>query len=169
MRSIGVIAATTAMAVATIGSAASPARATGDGNALNGTYSATSNGDWARTNESYHDEATVRSTWTITSACTTAVDCTGRVVSDAGWSADLSRHNSEWTVKREIPDWEPCADGTTYPGQQEFRFYPADASGQTSPGSTTLIGEDKTTGPSGGCGRNQWLTVRMPFKLVKTD
>ena len=40
-----------------------PARASADDLALNGTYIATSNGDWARTNDSYHDEQTVRSTY----------------------------------------------------------------------------------------------------------
>lgn len=168
MRSVGAIAGSALLAAAVIGlGAASSANASDDGDALNGTYLATSNGEWARTNESYHDEATVQSTWTITSTCTTPVDCTGEVTSDAGWSADLHRTNVEWTVKRDIPNWEPCADGTADTGAQEFRFYPANARGQGSPGSTTLIGEDKTTGPSGACGRNQWLTVRMPFKLVK--
>ncbi|HME77125.1 MAG TPA: hypothetical protein VKI00_16200 [Mycobacterium sp.] len=169
MRSVGAIAGPTLLAAAVVGGlgTASSATATDDG-ALNGTYLATSNGEWAQTNDSYHDEATVRSTWTITSTCTTPQDCAGRVTSDAGWSADLRRSNVEWTVKRDIPNWEPCADGTAYTGAQVYRFYSADASGgQTSLGSTTLIGEDKTTGPSGACGRNQWLTVRMPFKLVK--
>ena len=169
MRSVGAIVGPTLLSAAVIGGGlgtAAPATAS-DGDALNGTYLATSNGEWAQTNDSYHDEATVRSTWTITSTCTTPVDCAGRVTSDEGWSADLHRSNQEWTVKREIPNWEPCADGTAYTGSQEYRFYPADASGQTSLGSTTLIGEDKTTGPSGACGKNQWLTVGMPFKLVK--
>jgi hypothetical protein len=171
MRSVGVIAGATLLAATVIGGlgAAPSATASGDDNALNGTYLATSNGEWAKTNDRYQDEATVRSTWTITSTCTTPFDCTGRVTSDAGWSADLHRQNSEWTVKRDIPNWERCVDGTAFTGAQEYRFYPADASGviSLSPGATTLIGEDKTTGPSGACGVNQWLVVRMPFKLVK--
>ena len=168
MRSVGAIAGPMLLAATAIGglATASPATASDDG-ALNGTYLATSNGEWARTNDSYHDEATVRSIWTITSTCTNPQDCTGRVTSDAGWSADLYRQDTEWTVKRDVPNWEPCWDGTASTGTQVFRFYPADASGMTSAGSTTLIGEDKTTGPSGACGKNQWLTVAMPFKLVK--
>src|SRR5262249_53529772 len=59
--------------------------------AINGTYLATSNGDWARTNDSYHDEATVRSTWTITSTCPTPTSCYGTVVSDQGWTAKIVR------------------------------------------------------------------------------
>jgi hypothetical protein len=171
MRSVGAIAGQTVLVAIVIGGlgAASSATASGDGNALNGTYLATSNGDWARTNDRYQNEASVRSTWTITSACTTPFDCTGRVTSDAGWSADLHRQNSDWNVKRDIPNWERCDDGTAYPGAQEYRFYPADASGVVSLSAdpTTFIGEDKTTGPSGACGVNQWLVVRMPFKLVK--
>ncbi|HXY66906.1 MAG TPA: hypothetical protein VEI45_21690 [Mycobacterium sp.] len=169
MRSTGVIARPILLGAIGIGvlSAFSSATAYGDDDALSGTYLATSNGEWAKTNDSYHNEATVRSTWTITSTCTTPFDCIGRVTSDAGWSADLHRQNSEWTVKREVPNWERCDDGTAFTGLQEYRFYPAAASGISSPGSTTLVGEDKTTGPSGACGRNQWLVVRMPFKLVK--
>ena len=171
MHSVGAIAGPTVLVAIVIGSlgCASSATASGDGNALNGTYLATSNGEWARTNDRYQDEATVRSTWTITSTCTTPFDCTGRVTSDAGWSADLHRQNSEWTVKRDIPNWERCDNGVAYPGAQEYRFYPADPSGVVSLSAdpTTFIGEDKTTGPSGACGVNQWLVVRMPFKLVK--
>ena len=61
----------------------------GDGIALNGTYTAFSDGVWAKTNDSYHDERSVTQTWTITSTCTTYQDCTGRVTSDQGWSADM--------------------------------------------------------------------------------
>jgi hypothetical protein len=167
MRGVGAIAGSTLLAAVLGLGAPSPAIASDDGSALNGIYLATSNGEWARTNESYHDEASVTSTWTITSTCTTPVDCTGQVTSDAGWTADLNRSNVEWTVKRELPNWETCGDGSASPGAQEFRFFPANTSGQSSAGSTVLIGEDKTTGLSGACGRNQWLTVRMPFKLVR--
>src|ERR1700733_6985930 len=57
--------------------------------AINGTYTATVVGDWARVREVYHQEAVVRSTWTITTSCATAEDCTGTVTSDQGWSAPL--------------------------------------------------------------------------------
>ncbi|MDT5195205.1 MAG: hypothetical protein QOH20_1959, partial [Mycobacterium sp.] len=69
MSARGVVAGATAVAVTVIVGVGTPssARASGDDLALNGTYLATSNGDWAKTNESYHDETTVRSTWTITS------------------------------------------------------------------------------------------------------
>ncbi len=43
----------------------------GDGIALNGTYTAFSDGVWAKTNDSFHDERSVTQTWTITSTCST--------------------------------------------------------------------------------------------------
>jgi len=36
------------------------------------------------------------------------------------------------------------------------------------PKSTTLVGEDITTGESGACGVNKPVYITMPFKLVKT-
>ena len=43
----------------------------GDGIALNGIYTAFSDGVWAKTNDSSHDERSVTQTWTITSTCST--------------------------------------------------------------------------------------------------
>ena len=37
--------------------------------ALNGVFTATSNGEWARTNDFFHDEKSVRALWTIASQC----------------------------------------------------------------------------------------------------
>lgn len=136
--------------------------------ALNGTYIATSLGNWAKTNYAYHDEETVRSTWTISSTCSTVQDCTGQVTSDQGWSAPLSLHDGTmWYLKRDLPDWGKCPDGSTFTGQQTFYFYPVDAVGQTQLGSPTLTGKDKTVGPSGACRVNKWLVVEMPFRLDK--
>jgi hypothetical protein len=126
---------------------------------LNGTFTAVSDGQWAKTREVYRDEATVTSTWTITSTCTTRVECTGRVVSDQGWSADATFSWGLWSVQRDLPGWAPCGDGTTAPGHQRFTFYPVDAG--------TLVGKDKTIGPSGACGVSYWLTIEMPFRLTK--
>jgi hypothetical protein len=58
-----------------------------------------------------------------------------------------------------VPGWQPCRDGTTVTGRQQFTFYRVDAS--------TLVGKDKTIGPSGACGVSYWLTIEMPFKLTK--
>jgi hypothetical protein len=126
---------------------------------LDGAYAATSDGQWAKTREVFHDEATTTSTWTITSTCSSHVDCTGTVTSDQGWSADARYSGGLWLVERDLPDWQPCNDGTTASGQQQFTFYRIDA--------TTLVGKDKTMGPSGACGVNAWLTIEMPFKLNK--
>jgi hypothetical protein len=137
---------------------------------INGTYTVSSNGQWAKRNDVYHNEAVVRSTWTISTKCTTPVDCAGTVTSDQGWSAPVyTTSGLSWYVKRKLPRWEPCPDGTAADGLQTFRFYPVDtATGNVSEhDTTTLAGEDSTIGPSGACGVSKWLTIKMPFKAVK--
>jgi hypothetical protein len=136
---------------------------------INGTYLATSIGEWAKTNYSYHNEATVRSTWKIKSSCTDPYECSGEVSSDQGWTASIRKTSVSWILDREVADWERCDDGTAFPGKQKFRFYPVDGDGQVKTGSPVLAGEDKTIGPSGACGKSQRLIIVMPFKLVKTD
>lgn len=147
--------------------ATAPAAATGDEWGLNGTYAATSNGQWAQTNEIYRDEASVRSTWTVAMTCSTPVECTGRVNSDLGWSADVAIHGSEYVVKRDIPNWEPCPDGSARTGHQIYRFYGVDERGWVSRDSTVYAGFDKTVGDSGACGINKALVITMPFRLEK--
>lgn len=145
-----------------------PARASIDDLAINGRYTATSLGNWAKTNESFHDEATVKSTWTLSSSCSTAQDCTGQVTSDQGWSAPLYTHDGQmFVVKHDVPNWETCADGTSVTGHQMFTFVPVDADGNTVTVSSTLAGWDKTVGPSGACRINKWLVIEMPFRLDK--
>ena len=138
--------------------------------ALNGTFRATSNGDRAQRNDSYNDERTVQSIWTITSACSDAFQCTGTVSSDQGWTAPINKTSQSWTVERELPNWEPCADGTAAPGRQVYRFYAVDESGAydlDSQSSSVYAGEDKTTGPSGACGISRILAIKMPFRLER--
>ena len=130
--------------------------------ALNGVFTAFSDGRWAKTNDSRHDEVSVTQTWTITSACTTYQDCTGLVVSDQGWSADLVYLSGRWKVTRTVENWEPCIDGTAYPGRQTWKFwldYPQDPN--------RYVGWDKTEGPSGACGFNKVLDIEMPFTLTR--
>jgi hypothetical protein len=133
-----------------------------DSVAINGTFTAFSDGQWAKTNDSYHDEASVTQTWTITSACTTYQDCTGRVTSDQGWSSDnLVYMSGRWKVSHTVESWEPCADGTSAPGEQAFTFwlgYPEEKN--------HYVGWDRTQGPSGACGFNKVLDIEMPFKLT---
>lgn len=140
-----------------------------DAYAINGVYRATSNGDWATTNDVYHDEATVTSTWTIESTCTYPEVCEGTVTSDLGWTARLSTDSGLWYVRRTVPGWQPCPDGSIADGSQTYTFYPVDGAGQVSVGSSTFAGRDTTIGNSGACGVNQWLAIRMPFTLTKVS
>ncbi|BBX18382.1 hypothetical protein CRI77_16795 [Mycolicibacterium duvalii] len=135
--------------------------------ALNGTYAAVSIGEWAKTNEVYIDQRTVRSTWTIVSSCSDPGTCFGHVHSDHGWSAEITLQSNMWSVRREIPDWMPCPGGGAYPGRQLFRFTPAGPAGRRVVGSPVLSGEDVTAGPAGACGVGQPLVIRMPFRLEK--
>lgn len=160
----GFVAAVATLAVAVIvavGNAA-VASATDCTIPFNGTYTATSDGQWAQTRDSYHDEATVVATWNVTSTCSTFLDCTGNVTSSQGWNAGSFCRAGLWHVVHEVPGWEPCADGTAVTGQQHFTFSSIDNPNE-------FTGWDKTKGPSGGCGINQWQTVKMPFKLVKIE
>jgi hypothetical protein len=139
-----------------------------EGWAINGTYIVISNGQWAKTNDVYRDEAVVKSTWTITSTCSSLADCAGQVTSDQGWTAPIYTKYGEWRVDRTIKGWEPCPDGTAADGHQLFRLYPVDNQGQLAiHGSTTLAGEDKTLAPSGACGINNPLVISIPLKLTQ--
>lgn len=140
-----------------------------DDGGLNGTFTATSNGDWAKTNEQYRDEKTVVSTWTIHTTCSTTYDCSGTVTSDLGWTARISTSSAiPWYVRRDIPDWEPCAGGgPPGHGRQTYMFYPVGSDGHQDFTSTTYAGTDRTIGDSGACGINKSLVIEMPLKLVK--
>lgn len=166
-RLVATLAAFAVLTVCAAPTSAGPASAEGDP-AMNGTFIVTENGEWAKTNDVYRDEAVVISTWTVTSSCDTPIDCNGHVDSDQGWSADISTSSGLWFLKREVPNWERCSDGTTATGQQVYRFYPTDAEGFQAPGSPIWSGEIITTGPSGACGINRSLVIRMPLTLIKT-
>ncbi|WP_246398531.1 hypothetical protein [Mycobacterium vicinigordonae] len=155
------------------------AQADNSGYAINGTYVATSDGAFATTDYAFHDEATVTSTWTITSTCPAAGHCSGLVSSDQGWSAPLRMEGNVWYVERDIPNWETCLDGSTLAGHQTFMFYPANTNGVTQIGSPYLEGRDKTVGVRAACGippvadapasgsYGKPLTIVMPFRLDK--
>jgi hypothetical protein len=113
------------------------------------------------TNEVYHDEATVVTTWTVTSSCDDVMHCAGQVTSEQGWSADLGCQAGLWFTKHRVENWQPCADGSTTPGDQTFRFWRVEGQPET------FAGFDRTIGPSGGCGKNLWNKVEMPFTLNK--
>jgi hypothetical protein len=162
--SAALLAVATLVASAAIGAA--PAGATGDEVALNGTFIAFSDGLWAKTNEVFNYQADVTATWTVTSSCTTYQDCTGTVTSDQGWTADLVYQSQRWRAVHSIPEWQRCPDGSTAPGEQSFTFWAArlDAPDRHD----RLTGFDETIGPSGACGVNRWLNIRMPFTLTRT-
>src|ERR1700736_3364913 len=80
VRAMNLSAGAAVLAAAAIGGLGmAPAHADINTPAINGTFLATWNGEWARTNDSYHDEATIRSTGTITSSCENPVACSGTV------------------------------------------------------------------------------------------
>lgn len=168
MRSFGIVATATLLTGTVFGGLASAGATTKEEVALNGTFRATSIGELAKTNDQYHAEPTTVSTWTINSSCTTFQECTGTVTSDQGWSAPTYTHDGAlWYVKREVPNWERCEDGTAYTGQQTYFFYAVDSAGMSELGSPTFAGKDKTVGPSGACGQNKILNVTIPFRLDK--
>lgn len=135
--------------------------------AVNGRFTATLIGDWARTRTVYHDEAVVQSTWTISSSCSTAQDCSGQVISDQGWTAPLTMHDGlTWYVKRDVPNWETCEDGRTFSGHEVFYFYPANPeTGENVLGSAVLAGREHIAGASGACNTNAPLYIEQPFRL----
>jgi hypothetical protein len=139
--------------------------------APNGTYSVVSNGEWAKMNDRYEDKPSVRSTWTVSTTCSTAITCSGKVTSTLGWTEDIYTTNGIWYVKHAVPDWIPCPDGGVGPGLQVYRFYPATDEGiATSYTNTNLyLGEDQTTGESGACDRNRSLVLVLPVKITKVS
>jgi hypothetical protein len=159
VRAMGAVLVTAALLVV---SAPVPARAGDCAVPLGGTYTAFSDGQWAQTGHSYHDEVSVTSTWTVTSTCSDYLDCTGQVSSDQGWRAPAVCKSGLWTVTHDVPNWEPCPDGTAATGKQKFAF-------QSQTDATKFDGWDTTLGPSGACGVNQWLHVSMPFTLTKRE
>lgn len=136
---------------------------------LNGAYRAVSDGTWAKTNEIFHDEATVTSTWTVSTTCSAETyDCAGHVRSSQGWNAPIRCDSAgQWSVRRHLDRWEPCQDGTAATAEQLMYFSP-DLSGSPSFDEvTTFSGWDRTVGTSGGCGINRPLVIEMPFQLTR--
>jgi len=157
-----------AVAVLACGGIATPSGAQADEDqnwGIHGTFLTSSNGVWAKVNEAYQDQPSTRSTWTIDTQCSSPVDCVGTVTSDLGWTAPIYTKSGVWWIKRTVPNWRYCEDGTPIEGLQVYRFYPVDPNGQPTARSWEYTGEDITTGPSGSCGRNQWPQIRMPFYM----
>ncbi|STZ73397.1 putative secreted protein [Mycolicibacterium fortuitum] len=156
--SLTILTAAPTMSIAT----ATVAQALSCDRPINGTFTATSDGQWAKTREVFHDEATVVTTWTVSSTCDDVMHCAGNIHSQQGWNSDLRCQSGHWYTTHRIQDWQPCPDGSTTPGDQSFRFW------RVSDDPETFKGYDRTIGPSGGCGVNLWLTVEMPLTITKT-
>ncbi|WP_373693465.1 hypothetical protein [[Mycobacterium] burgundiense] len=157
----------TAAAALVVGGLANPAVSGAAEWGINGTFATSSNGEWAKVNDRYEKQPVTRSTWTISTTCTTPVDCVGTVQSDHGWSAPIYTKSGVWYVKRAVPEWRWCADGAPIEGLQSYLIYPVGPDGRVDAKSNEYTGEDVTTGPSGSCGRNQWPHIRMPFYMKK--
>jgi hypothetical protein len=137
---------------------------------LNGTFNAVSDGVWAKTNDVFHDETPLASTWTISTSCTANFpDCAGTVTSSQGWSAPMKCEAAGmWYVRRHLDHWEHCHDGGDAPGDQLYYFSPQLSGAPSYTSIATFTGMDRTVGPSGGCGINMPLVIEIPFKLTKT-
>ena len=82
-----------------------------------------------------------------------------------GWDADIEYTEDRWLVRRTIPNWQPCSDGSASAGNQQYMFWPVDASGQHSTNNSLLAGIDTTKGLSGACGKNLPLVITIPMRL----
>jgi hypothetical protein len=169
MRSVKTLTTATLLAATVFGGLGNPSTAqatTKEEVAINGTFRATSIGDYAQLNDQYHGEPTVYQIWTISSTCETFQQCHGTVTSDQGWNAPIYMNDGQvWKVRRDVPNWERCEDGTAFTGEQTYYFFPVNDNGGFQIGSRVLSGKDKTVGPSGACGQNQWLDIAMPLRL----
>jgi hypothetical protein len=154
---------------------APPAHATDYGVALNGTYRATSNGDWAQSSQGpfgvggamvYRDQPTKVETWTVSSDCISPIQCIGEVASDAGWTGSLNFNGDSWRIDRDIANWLPCPDGTAAPGHQNFALWGFDpATSEKNKVRNLIVGWERTQAPSGACGFSTPLVIQLPVRL----
>ena len=168
MRVVSVlVGAATATVMAGLGVAA-PAHASNYGIELNGQYLVTSNGDWAKSNEVFHNERTIRQVWTTSSSCASPSKCTGQLTSSEGWTAPMRYSEDQWIVDRFIPDWQPCYDGSASGNNQKFRFWPVDSNGQRgNTDGSTFGGFVENHGLSGACGKNLPLVITVPLRVQR--
>jgi hypothetical protein len=159
--------AATAAAVLGLALASMPVADASPDFSVNGRYLVTSDGQFAKTNEVFMKEATKVETWTLSSTCTTAHECTGEVVSDKGWSSPMRYHINAWFIDRELPDWQVCPDGTRSKGTQRLTFQGIDRTGMNVRGTDLMAGYDRTQGEGGACGRNMPTVIIMPLTLVR--
>jgi hypothetical protein len=152
-----------------------PAHATDFGVALNGTYRAFSNGEWAQTSagpngaggaQVYIDQPSKLETWTVNSDCVSPIECYGEVRSDAGWTARLYWNGDSWQADRDIPNWQPCPDGTAADGHQHFALWGwTPETSEKNKNRNLIVGYERTESPSGACGYNKPVVTQLPMRL----
>lgn len=91
------------------------------------------------------------------------------MTSDRGWSADVGLHGSEYVVKRDIPNWEPCPNGP--PGRDTNRFYPVDerAGWQPIPLRRRWLAWTRRPETAARAASTKALVVSLPFRLDKVS
>ena len=136
--------------------------------AINGVYRATSNGDWATTNDVYHEEATVTSIWTVQSTCTYPEVCEGN--SHQRLRLDRTTFDGQRALVRAdalCPVGSRARTAAPLTDRKRIPFIPSTAPARSRSVHQRSPGKDTTIGPSGACGVNQWLAIRMPFTLTR--
>ena len=166
LRVTGSVVAAATMALGTLGTAP-PAQAVAPD--LNGTFSSTSNGQYAKTNDVFKDERTVIETWIIATTCKSPIECSGEVRSSGGWTAPIVWDGDFWTIRRVVPNWEPCPDGTFAEGHQQFMMWGTNPVSNERRFEYTdlLVGRNLTQSVSGSCGINKNLQIDMPVRVDK--
>jgi hypothetical protein len=167
VRIIGAVVGVIALIMVTALGSIPAAHASTFGFELNGTYSILSNGEWAKSNDSFHKEPVVRAIWKISSTCDSPSACTGQVDSDQGWTAPLKFSADSWIVKRDLPNWAPCETGGAVTGHERFSFYGVDDKGQSTGSTELLAGNDTTRTDSGSCGKSLPLNIVIPMRLQR--
>jgi hypothetical protein len=163
---VGSVVATTSVALGAVGTAPLAHAAAPD---LNGPYQSISNGQFARSNDVFKDERTVMETWEFATTCKSPIECIGEVKSSGGWTAPVTYDGDVWNIKRAIPNWEPCPDGTFAPGAQQFFFWSYDpvTNERHDTSVSLLVGRNLTQSVSGSCGMNKPLQIELPLRLNK--
>jgi hypothetical protein len=91
------------------------------------------------------------------------------VTSDEGWTAPVRMTDGLiFYLRRDIPNWEVCPDGTAFPGKDYTYFYASDPEtgiNNWDTNSPVLAGREQTVGPSGACGTNLPLSISQPVRL----
>lgn len=168
MRSVAVIVGVAACSAAVLTGPAPVASASDYGFELNGTYSAVSNGEWAKHNDRFTPEGVKRDVWQMSSSCESTNRCDGTITSlNEGWTIPLRFLNDHWVAPRDIPNWAPCETGGAATGHQLYWFYGVDESGMNNRSTTELAGKDTTFTDSGSCGRNRGLTIELPIRITR--